>query len=303
MTAPILVVGGTGNVGREVVARLLEAGAPVRALVRNRKRAAHLLGDAVELVKGDLDDLTSLAPALQGVEKIFLCTPADPLLPERERRLVYAAAAAGARHVVKVSMLIAAADSPIHAARWHAESEAAIEGAGVGWTFLEPQFYLQNLLGFAPGIQAEGTISAPMGEGRVSMVDVRDVADVAARALLDEGHVGQRYLITGPESVTFVEIAMRLGRALGRELSYVPADPDETRAAMVEAGVPEWFVDDLVGLYKFYAEGGGDWISDVVPTIAGHTGRTVDHFAADYAFAFQATEEAAEVAAEAPAPE
>ena len=293
MTAPILVVGGTGNVGREVVARLLEAGVPVRALVRSLKRAAGVLGEGVELVKGDLDDLTTLGPALQGVEKVFVCSPADPLLPERERRLAHAAAAAGARHLVKVSMLIAAADSPIHAAQWHAESEAAIEGAGLGFTFLQPQFYLQNLLGFAPGIVAEGTISAPMGEGRVSMVDVRDVADVAARVLLDEGHIGQRYLITGPESVTFGELAARLSAGIGREVSYIPADGEETRAAMVEAGVPTWFVDDLVGLYRFYAEGGGDWLSDAVAVVAGHTGRTVDHFAADYAFAFQPTEEPA----------
>lgn len=289
--APVLVVGATGNVGREVVARLLEAGVPVRALVRNRKRAAHVLGEAVELVKGDLDDLPSLGPALQGIERMFLCSPADPLLPERERRIAFAAAQAGVQRVVKVSMLIAAADSPIHAARWHAESEAAIEGAGLGWTFVEPQFYLQNLLGFADTIIADGAFSAPMAEGRVSMVDVRDVADVAVRCLLDEGHAGQRYLVTGPESVTFAEVAARLGAAIGRTVTYTPADLEETRAGLTEAGVPGWFVDDLVALYKFYAEGGGDWISDATATVAGHTGRTVDHFAADYAFAFKAPEE------------
>ena len=134
------------------------------------------------------------------------------------------------RHIVKLSQLAADPGSPVRFLRYHAAVEQAIRASGLAYTFLRPNLFMQGLLGFRASIVAEGRFFAAAGDAKISAVDVRDIAAVAAAALT-EGHEGRTYDITGPEALTHAEMAERLSAALGRRVEFVDVPPDAMRQA------------------------------------------------------------------------
>ncbi len=282
----ILVTGATGNIGRELVRRLAAAGVPVRAFVRDAARAEDLRQAGAEILVGDLDHPETLAPALDGVERLFLLTPANPRQVEQQGRTVDAAQRAGVRHVVKLSALGAWLDSPVSLGRWHAQTEKQIEKSGMAWTHLRPHFFMQNTLGFAPSIAAEGKLYAPMREGRVGLVDTRDIAAVAAAVLVGSGHEGKTYDVTGPEALDFHTIAAHIASATGRKVTYMDVPPGEAEKAMVAGGMPAWLADALLGFYGIFAAGHASATTRVVEDVTGNAARTYAQFAREHARVF-----------------
>lgn len=169
--------------------------------------------------------------------------------------------------------------------RWHAAVERRIRELGIGFTFLRPNLYFQGLLAFAPSIAAEGRFFAPIGDGRVSAVDVRDIAAVAAVALTEPGHAGRTYTVTGPAAITHEEIAAALSTALGREITFVDAPP-EVFAERLGGVLPAWQVGGLLEDYVHYARGEAAAIYPTVAEVTGQQPRDVGQFARDYADAF-----------------
>lgn len=283
----ILVIGATGNTGRETALSARAAGAAVRALVRNPAKATDLAAAGIEIAKGDLDDAGSLAAAMGGVDKVFLVTTADQRLAEVQTAAISAARAAGVEHFVKLSVLGAAADAPVQLARWHYRAEEALKASGLSWTVLQPNSFMQNFLGFAPTIVTDGAIYAPVGQGRVSHVDVRDIAAAAVAALTTPGHEGQTYAVTGPEALSYDEAARVIGKAIGKDVRFVDVPPDAARQSMLSSGVPGWLVDDLVVLMNgVYAKGYAAGVSDAVPKLTGRPARSFAQFATEYASVF-----------------
>ena len=209
---PILVTGATGTVGRPLVRALVAAGASVRAA----SRSAHPV-DGAEAVRVDLAEPASWAGALAGVRTLFL------LLPPRASAVPFleAARASGARHVVLLS--VQGADHPV-AARVvpHARVEAWLRTSGMTWTFVRPSFFVQNLsVVHGRQVREHDELLLPAGRGLTAFVDVDDVAAVAAAALLDPaGHAGRAWTPTGPEALTYDEVAARMGAVLGRPIAY-----------------------------------------------------------------------------------
>lgn len=283
----VLVIGATGQIGRALVERLQQDGVPVRAYVRNRKRAAATLGDQVELAKGDLNDAPALAAAMQGVTKLFLNSAASPDMIALQGNAIDVAKRAGVGHIVAISTIGAAEDAPTHIGRWHAAIDAQLAASGIPYTILQPQLFVQNLLGSAGSVAESGELVAPMGNGRVALVDVRDVADVAAVILENDGYgVNEVWTVTGPEAVGWADIASKMSDRFGRKVTYLDADPVSARQGLVDAGAPEWFADDLAVTYAHLAAGGGADVTETVANVAGHSGRTLDYFLEDYAWAF-----------------
>ena len=283
----ILVIGATGNTGRETALGARAAGAAVRALVRNPAKATDLAAAGVEIAQGDLDDAGSLAAAMRGVDKVYLVTPADQRLAEVQVAAISAAKAAGVAHVVKSSVLGAAAEAPVLLARMHHRAEEALKASGLGWTVLQPNSFMQNFLGFAATIAAQGAIYAPAGQGRVSHVDVRDIAAVAVAALTTPGHERQTYVVTGPEALSYDETARLIGKAIGKDVTFVDVPPDAARQSMLSGGMPEWLADDLVALLSVvYARGYAAGVSTIVPELTGRPARTFSQFAAEHAARF-----------------
>lgn len=135
-------------------------------------------------------------------------------------------------HLVKLSQLAADESSPVRFLRYHAAVERQIRERGLAFTFLRPNLYFQGLLALAGSIRAQSRFYAPIGEARVSAVDVRDIAAVAASALAEPGHAGQTYTITGPAAITHSEIAEAIGSAVGREVTFVDVAPDAFTASL-----------------------------------------------------------------------
>jgi uncharacterized protein YbjT (DUF2867 family) len=281
----VLVTGATGNTGSALVERLLRLGSTVRVMVRTPAAAARFDGSAAKPVVADFDDLGAVAAALTGVDRAYLVTPSSDRAQAQQMRFAELAAAAGVRHLVKLSQFAAAADSPVRFLRYHAAVEEHIRGLGIGWTFLRPNLYLQGLLAMGGLIRAEGRFYAPIGDARVSAVDVRDVADVAAAVLTECGHDGATYSITGPAAVTHAEMAAAIGVASGRPITFVDVLP-AVFADQLRHVLPAWQVDGLIEDYAHYARGEAAEVHDTVTFVTGHAPRTVAEFAADHKDAF-----------------
>lgn len=282
----ILVTGATGNNGRALLPLLAAAEAPVRALVQPAHVASAKLPPEVEVVGADFDRPETLAPALAGVERAFLVTNSTERAEAQQLAFVDAARRAGVRHVVHLSQLHAAASSPVRFLRYHAAVERALEASGMAWTHLRPNLYMQALLTLAPTVAEQERLFAPVGDARVSLVDVRDIAAVAARALTEAGHEGRTYDVTGPEALTHADLAAQLGGATGRPVEFVDVPGDALRQAVRAAGMPAWQADGLVEDYAHYHRGEAADLSPAVAQITGRPPRTFRAFAREFAAAF-----------------
>lgn len=283
----LLISGATGMIGGLLVDALLERGEPLLAMVRpgtKRDRLADRPG--VDLVEGDFDDVRSLERALQGVQRAFLVTNSSERTEAQQKAFVAAAEAAGVDHVVKLSQLHAAASSPVRFLRYHAAVEAAIEQSGMAYTFVRPNLIMQAYLPFAPLIAA-GRLQAPINQARVSMVDARDIAAVAAAALTENGHERRTYDVTGPDALTHDEIAVAFGAAAGHEVRFEPVTSAAFRVTMEQAGMPPWQAEGLVEDYAHYGRGEAADVSPDVQRVTGRPARSLREFAAEHAAAYR----------------
>jgi len=283
----ILVTGATGKVGSELVRRLKEKGESFRVMVRTAEQVEKFQARGIGTVLGDFEHPETFLPALTGVERAFLLSPAGPHQVEQQGAFVDAAVLAEVKHLVKLSALGAAPSSPLTLGRWHGATEQKIEASGLAWTHLRPHFFSQNLLQFASLIRAQGAFFVPGGEAEIPPIDVRDIADVAAIALTEDGHAGKAYTLTGPEDLSFAAMAEKLAAALGRPVRYVDVPPAGAKQGMMGAGLPEWMADALLELYALYRSGQGSGVSPDVETVTGHPALSFDDFARDHAATFQ----------------
>jgi uncharacterized protein YbjT (DUF2867 family) len=279
----ILVTGATGNTSSPLVSMLEARGVSIRAMIRRAGDDRRLDVKSASPVVADFDDPASLESALDGVTRAYLVTPSSAAAEEQQVRFAELAARAGVLQIVLLSQYASAEDSPVRFLRYHAAVERRIRELGVGYTFLRPNLFMQGLLGFASTIASDGAFFAPIGVTRVSMVDVRDIADVAAAALTEPGHLGQTYDITGPEAVTHGDVAAALSRALGRSVIFSDVPPEAFGEVMSNLGMPSWQVDGLLEDYEHYRRGEAAAVSPAVREVTGHAPRDINAFARDYA--------------------
>jgi uncharacterized protein YbjT (DUF2867 family) len=285
--ARILVTGATGRVGGALAPLLKRAGAQVVALVRDPARAKPLAAQGIELRQADLADPASLPKALKGIDKAFLATANSPDQAALESNLIQAAAAAGVGHIVKLSAQPAGMVPPRSFGVQHREAEIALELSGVPFTVLRPHVFMQSLLMFADAIRKEGRFRAPIKAGRVALVDVRDVAAVAALCLADDGHKGKAYILTGPRAIDFFEIARLIGQARGRNVVFKPMPAFVARLTMPHAtGLPRWHTSAAVDLYVALERGAQGLMTDTIERMTGKKPRSLEAFLKENAAAF-----------------
>lgn len=283
----ILITGATGTNGTELIKLLASRGVSVRAMVRSKDSAGKIAGLAsVELAIGNFDDPVTLDQSLQGVERAFLLTNSTERAEAQQRAFVEAARRAGLRHVVKLSQFAADERSPVRFLRYHAAIERAIVESGMAYTFLRPNLYMQGLLGFAQSIKSTGQLFAAAADARVSVVDVRDNAAVAAAALTEPGHEGRTYTLTGPQALTHAEMAAAISEAVGRTVTFVDIPPEAMRGALLGLGMPPWQADGLIEDYAHYRRGEAAAVMSGVRDATGRPPRPFSAFARDYAPAF-----------------
>lgn len=283
----VLVSGATGTTGFHVVRLLHEMGIPVRAMTRSSESAARLRAEGLEAVVADLKDPASLPDALEDISSVYVASPASPHLAEHEANLVRAAAQAGIAHVVKLSVIGVARDTPIAFGRLHFEAEQAIVASGVRWTMIRPNGFMQNTLGWARML-ADGTVYGPAMEARWSVVDARDIAAVAVAVLQEpDGHAGETYTVTGPEACSRREQVAVLGEVLGRDISVREVSIAQAQQSMRSAGWPEWNVQGMTEMLELSSDELAQAVSPVVPGITGRAARTFREFARDHLEAFR----------------
>jgi uncharacterized protein YbjT (DUF2867 family) len=280
----VLVTGATGNTGEAVVDALVRRDVPVRAMVRTEADRGKL-PDGVQAVIADFDDPASIAAALAGVGRAYLVTPSSERAEEQQRRFASLAAKGGTRQLVVLSQLSADEHSPVRFLRYHAAVEQHVRGLGIPYTFLRPNLFFQGLLAFARPIAAEGRFYAPIGDARVSAVDVRDIGTVAAVTLTEPGHESATYTLTGPAAITHAQIAEALTGALGRQVTFVDVTPSAF-AGSLRGILPPWQVDGLLEDYAHYRRGEAAAVSSAITEITGTPPRDVTRFAREYAPAF-----------------
>lgn len=282
----ILVTGAHGSNGTELLKLLVAKGLPARAMVRQASGRDSDLPPGVTAVAGDFDKPETLQSVLQGVDRVFLVTNSTERTQEQQLRFVEAANRAGVQHIVYLSQLHAAKDSPVRFLRYHAVVEEAIEKTRMAYTHLRPNLYMQGLLSFQPLIAKEGWFGAPVGDARVSAVDVRDIAAVAAEALSEPVHEGRTYDLTGPQALTHLEMAKALSTAMGLAIEFRDTPESTMRGALLSFGMPEWQADGLLEDYAHYRRGEAAGLSEDVLRVTGAKPRNFQSFAQDYRDAF-----------------
>jgi uncharacterized protein YbjT (DUF2867 family) len=279
----ILVIGGRSKIGSALIGELVGKREPVRALVRSGECAGSF-PDGVEAVTGDLADLDSLRSAIAGAERMFLlCGPTEEEV-QLNRNAIDAAKEAGVRLLVRSSILGSVPGSPATFVRDHGACDEYLRQSDVAHAIVRPNLFLQNVPeNTIPSIDGDGNFYANAGEARISMVDTRDVAAVAAILLTESGHEGNAYDVTGPEALSYHDVAAKLSAAMERSVTYIDAPDDAVRGALEGFGLPEWLTGALVDLYQDYRRSGTDGYAatDTVQRLTGRPPRTLGQLLAE----------------------
>ena len=282
MAGPVLVIGATGTVGSRLVMELGWRGERVRGATRQPAAARRRSGDAAELVEFDFERPETFAPALDGADRVFLIArPGDeqadrvaaPLIDEMKRQ--------GMRHVVNltamgVEMLDGMALRKV---------ERHLEDSGIGFTHLRPNFFMQVFSGgpLLTDICSTGAIHVPAADAKISYIDARDIAAVAAAALTEPGHVGKAYTLTGGEALDHHEVARAISEAAGKPVRYVPISEDTARTAIEGGGLSPERAERLIGFYRLVRQGFCAPVSPDVRTVLGRPPISFAQFARDNA--------------------
>jgi uncharacterized protein YbjT (DUF2867 family) len=297
MAETILVTGATGTVGSEVVRQLLTAKVERGYEDMIVKAAARSANDntfsnlGVQAVQLDYNNPDTLSTALRGVDKLFLLTPFQSNMVDLTSNLVNEAKKAGVKYIVKQSVLGADAEPGITSSRLHRQAEKVIEESGIPFTFLRPNFFMQNFVTFYSNfIKTQGAFYVPAGDAKASFVDVRDIAAVAVQALgkNDESkHIGKACDITGAEPLSYGEAAEILSKELAKKVNYVNISDEDARKGMKDMGADEWTINSMIELFGITRAGYLSEISPAVEEITGNKPITFSQFARDYAGAFK----------------
>jgi len=288
MKTTILIAGATGNTGLPLLKQLRAAGVPIRAMIHTPEKRSIVEGNTVEVAVGDFKNRASLEQAMYGIESAYLVSPPSLDQVRDQTAFVDVAKTMGVKRIVKLSALGSAPDSTVGLLRWHAEVEDYIRRSGLQYTFLHPHFFMENLLANAGTVKKDGALYSPLGEAFISPVSVEDVAAVAAKTLTEGIHGGKTYTLTGPESVTFADIAWTLGGVIGKPVRYEQVSFDAARKGMIQTGYPDWLAADLVRLMQTWAESRGSLVSVYVERLTGHKPVSIREFFARHKSLFLA---------------
>jgi uncharacterized protein YbjT (DUF2867 family) len=284
----ILLTGVTGKTGGATAQALLNKGLKLRAIVRNPEKAAALAAAGIELVTGDATDPALLKTAMAGVDRALLVMPNSEHQLRLEQQFTDVAKQSGVKHLVKMSSMESVADAKSPIPKAHYASEQYIEKSGLQWTFLKPNFFMQNFLGSAGTIKEQGKFFLPMGDGRTVMADCRDIGAVAAAVLTGTGHAGQRYEITGPEVLSFHDVAARFSKVLGRKIEYVYVPMDAYRPTLARFLTNPWHLNAVCELFQEIATGKQLYTTDTVQKLTGRPPRSLEQFISDHRAIFTA---------------
>jgi len=282
----ILLSGATGRVGSAASMTLNQAGVPFRVLVRDPDRFALKDAENIELVQGDLEDPDDVTAAMKDVDKALLLMSNSPAQADIEKQFALIAERMGVRHLVKISSMEASAQTSATLPMLHYDSEQMIQSLNLTWTFLRPNFYMQNMLMYSASISEAGVFALPLGDAKTAMVDARDVGAVVAAVLQEDGHQNKIYQLTGSELINFDEVAERMLTVLGKPVAYQKQTADEFRTVLENFIQSQWQLDAVCELFAEIADGSLEQMSGDVERLLGRAPISLTQFTRDFSTAF-----------------
>ncbi|MGB9311211.1 MAG: NmrA family NAD(P)-binding protein, partial [Candidatus Acidiferrales bacterium] len=248
------------------------------------QKARARYGERVAIVAGDLADAASLHAALEGVDSLFLVN-SGPQIPYRDEAAAKAAKAAGVRHLVKLSSLDA--QQQVGTGAWHARGESAIRASGLAFTFVQPTGFMSNALFWATSLKAEGVVRSSTGDGKIPFIHSDDIGAVAIKALTTRQFDGKALPISGPEALSYAEMAAKIGAALGKPVKFEPISEAQVRARMAESGDSPEIVAAHLSIYRAIREGRLAAVTDTVECVLGRKPITFDRWVQENLPAFR----------------
>ena len=283
----ILITGATGKTGSATAKSLGEKGKTFRALIRNEEKKEGLESLGGEVVIGSIENTEVVNQSMQGVKTVLVLLPNSESQLALEKQLVDSAKQAGVERIVKMSSIEATPDATSPIPKLHLESEEYIKQSGLAWTMIKPNFYMQNLLASAGTIKEQGKIFLPMGDGKTGMIDTTDVGKVLAKVLSEDGHESMNHEITGPEILSFYEVAEIFSQVLGKQVDYVDVPMDAYKETLGQFLTNQWHLDAVIDLFKGIAEGGIEDKTDTFNELMGETPKSLSQFLAENSFIFK----------------
>ena len=266
---------------------LANAGQPARALVRNVASAESFQKLGVELIEGDFGQRDAWARALDGITAVFNITVPHPAAVDWNASFLERARQSGVVHVVQLSGMNV---SPSSAAAFHrqmSQCDEALKASGLAYTILQPNVFHQNMLRMSEPIRKQGRFRSAVGNAQISMIDVRDIAEVAVKALTEDGYGSKVYVLTGPEPITYFDVARFLSRAVGKSIEYEALEEEQAVGEMIQSGLPEAVARSRVGVHRSFSSGAFAPVTSDVPNVLHRAARPFSQFASDYADAFR----------------
>lgn len=275
-----LVFGATGNTCSILIPELIKAGHNVRAFVRNKEKVQPLKDAGADIYLGDLDKGETIDEALKGVDKIYFCTWNGPTAATQGKNILAAINRVGTKPFVVRHSAFGAANSEL--IKQINEVDDALKESGIPWVSIKPTFFMQNLMMAKATIQGDGNIYWDWADGKVGMIDVRDVAESALGALSGRAEEGKEYILTGPASLSMKDVADSFTRTLGKKIQYIPVPHEASKESMMNMGFPEFIADGYIELNKGFSTGFADTTTDNVEKLSGHPARSIDDFTRDF---------------------
>ena len=283
----ILLTGATGKTGSATAKALNERGIKFRALIRNEEKREGIESLGGEVIIGSIENKEAVDQSMVDVETALILLPNSENQLRLEKQLVDSAKQAGANRIVKMSSIEATPDATSPIPRLHLESEEYIKQSGLNWTMVKPNFYMQNLLASAATIKDQGKIFLPMGEGKTGMIDTTDVGKVLAKVLSEDGHESMNHEITGPEILSFFEVAEIFTQGLGKQVDYVDVPLAAYKETLGQFLTNQWHLDAVIDLFKGIADGGIEEKTDTYSNLMGESPKSLSQFISENSFIFK----------------
>jgi len=282
----ILITGATGKSGSATANELFKLGVDYRALIRNPEKENELKEMGADVVIGSVEDVESLRSAMTDVESVLILLPNSEDQLNLEKQIVDISIESDIKNIVKVSSIEATPDATSPIPKAHLQSEDYIKASGLNWTMIKPNFYMQNLLSSAATIKEQDKIFLPMGDGKTGMIDTRDVGKVLAKVLSEDGHSSKNYAITGPEILSFHDVAEKFSNVLGRNIDYVDMPMAAYKDILSKFLTNQWHLDSVIDLFLGIAEGGIENKTDTYQELMGEAPISLQEYIEEHMFIF-----------------